>query len=70
MKLSKTRELIAEDYEKAFNNALVFAMPAVLLIGTTLIADMREAGQGVFVLFLLNLLLDLGRKWYQTKKYK
>ena len=69
MKLSKTRELIQEDYAKWFDNACIFAMPMILAVGTALIADMREAGTGIFTLYLLNLLLDLGKKWYQFKKY-
>lgn len=67
---SKANSLRREDINKWFKNALVFAIPALLV----LVASFRDiipidASWGVVALYLLNVGTDLLKKWKDENKY-
>jgi|CXWL01.1.fsa_nt_gi hypothetical protein len=62
--------LVSEDLKKWLGNALVFAAPALLVLIASIVqivpADFKY---GVFVLYVLNLLTDLLRKYVGVNTY-
>ena len=71
MTVSNRFELKKEDLVKVGKNALVFAMPALLvLLGDAVKAVPESWTYGALVLYVLNLIMDVLRKWASVNKYK
>ena len=67
---SPKKKLIKEDYVRAFENALLFAGPALLvLIASTIEVIPEGAKYGAYILFLLNFITDLLKKFLEESKY-
>ena len=69
-KISKAFSLRKEDLLKSGRNALIFAGPALLVLIASFVDLVPEGAQwGVVVLYLINVVADLFRKWLKENKY-
>lgn len=66
--MSPRFKLNQQDLAKWSKNALIFLAPAALSFLLTVQKDAEAAGTSVVVLYLLNLAVDLFRKWYANNK--
>ncbi len=71
MTISPKYQLIRQDLGKVLKNSLIFLGPALLVFIPALAKQIpAEAGYGALVLYVLNLLADLLRKFLATSRYK
>ena len=63
--ISTAKQFDTVGMRKWMHNALVFAFPALIAFGVTLMADAEKAGTGVLVLYVMNITLDLAKKWHK-----
>ena len=69
--ISKVNEIKREDIKKWGKNALLFLIPAIIvLLGS--VADLvpKDASYGVILLYILNLATDALKKYRQENKYE
>jgi len=68
--ISQKRELIEQDWQKWGKNTLIFAAPVILaLMGQVGEVIPAEAAWGAVTLYLVNIFIDLFKKWVQENKY-
>ena len=69
--ISKRFELKKEDLSKWGKNALIFATPALLvLLGDAVKIVPVDWKYGAMALYVLNLVVDILRKWISVNKYR
>ena len=69
--VSKSGELIKQDWQKWAYNASIFFVPVALVFIGELVKIIPQNWQyGALFLYVLNVLTDLIKKWASTNSYK
>jgi hypothetical protein len=69
--VSKSFQLINKDWEKWAYNASIFFVPVALVFVGELVKIVPQDWQyGALVLYILNVVTDLIKKWASTNSYK
>lgn len=62
--------MIAQDWQKWIKNSLIFAGPALIVLVASIIEVIPQEGiWGAIVLYLLNVITDLLKKFLSQNKY-